>query len=254
MFRLATLLLSTLCSCAIAAEPGGTASSSAAVDGPQAVKKQPGDLSYHTMWRMQKRVEAMQPRQGEMITPVLRLAVSELDERERNEFLPAPWGIAIKGKTVDTVLPMRRGGYFSVPSIAQAQGRNEQAIVRFNTQQKKKRFEVSWQIAVPNDGVLAYRQLAQAFDELKNAQKDMAWWDIMLIDEKNARFDAVRACFEQEGGAILVNGANAGTPLSRHCALLPFNPDNAAANPPVKFVGALDSVTLDNTQHYKQLQ
>lgn len=213
-------------------------------------KKQPGDLSYETMWRMQQRVSAMLPRGGDLITPVLRLSVSGADQRERNEFMPPSCGIAILGKTLDAVLPMRRGGYFEVPAIAQAQARSEAAIVRFNIEQKKKSFEVAWQLAIPGTGVIPYGQLSRAFDELRLAQHAMAWWDIMLMDEKRARFDAVRACFAHEGGAILVDGAAAGRPLSRHCALLPFDAAHARANAPVTFVGDLESVTLDNTAHY----
>lgn len=234
------------------AAPGASGASAigAPLDALQLRKKQPGDVSYQTMWRMQKRVSALLPRHGELITPVLRLALSDADERERNEFLPSAWGMAIMGKTIDTVLPIRRGGYFEVPAIPHAQARSEEAIVRFNVQQKKKWFDVAWQVAVPDSGVMPYGQLAQAFDELKLVQKEIAWWDILLMEEKNARFNAVRACFEKEGGTILVGGATAGTPLSRHCSLLPFNRADAAANASVAFVGALTSVTLDKTEHY----
>ncbi len=254
MIRLAPLLFCPLAAAAASGPAHALPAASVAFAGPEQAaqlhKKQPGDLSYETLWRMQKRVASMLPKNGEMLTPVLQLAVGGSSKRERNEFLPSSWAIAIKGRTVDTVLPMRRGGFFEIPALPQAQVRSEAAFVRFNTRNRKKWFEVAWQLAVPSDGTLRYGQLARAFDELKVAQRDMPWWDIMLIDEKNARFDAVRACFATVGGAILVSGTAAGSAVSPHCALLPFNAAQAAANAPVQFVGALESVTLDNTSHY----
>ncbi|QYF92938.1 hypothetical protein KY495_19835 [Massilia sp. PAMC28688] len=234
----------------VLAAPAGSAVFTAPCGAVQARKKQAGDLSYQTMWRMQTRVSAMLPRTAQLITPVLRLTLDEMGERERLEFLPPVWGLAVIGKTLDTVLPMRRGGYFEVPAIAQAQARQEDAIVRFNIAPQSKTFEVAWQVAVPDGGSMPYARLAQAFDELRLAQQEMAWWDIMVMEEKNARFDAVRACFADEGGRILVDGMPAGTALSPHCILLPFEPVRASGHTQLVFAGALDSVTLDRRAKY----
>lgn len=243
-----TCLLAVMPSLAVA-EPA-SAVHAATSGSAQAPRKKAGDLSYQTMWRMQKRVDGLLPRQATMIRPVLRVAISGVDERERIEFLPAAWGVAIIGRSIDTVVPMRRGGYFAVPQIAPALARGEDAIVTFNLAQHKKWFDVGWQVTVPADGQLRYADLAQAFAELKQAQQEMAWWDIMVIDEKNARFDAVRACFDAPHGRILVDGAEAGQKLSEHCTLLAFDATRLGTNPSVRFDGPLDSVTLDSVAHY----
>lgn len=234
------------------AAPSASAVFTAPCGAVQARKKQAGDLSYQTMWRMQARASAMLPRGAQLITPVLRLTLGDMGERERIEFLPSSWGLAIIGKTFDTVLPMRRGGYFEVPAISWPQARQEDAIVRFNIAPQSKSFEVAWQVAVPDSGSMPYAHLGQAFDELRLAQQEMAWWDIMVMEEKNARFDAVRACFASEGGRILVDGIASGTALSPHCVLLPFEPARASGNAQLVFAGALDSVTLDKSANYSQ--
>lgn len=213
-------------------------------------KKNPGDLSYRTMWRMQKRVAAMRPKNARLISPSLRLSIDGMGKAERAEFMPDSWGVAIVGKTIGIQVPMRRGGYFEVPPLPQAQARGEDAIVMFNAQTRKKSLDVGWHVAVPSPGMLAYRQFAQALDELRLAQQEMPWWDIIAMAEKNARFDAIRACFRSDQGQILVAGAPAGTKLSRHCTLLAFDAAHVEADPAIAFVGGLDYVTLDNSAKY----
>lgn len=253
MTRLALFLFCSIAALAplpAAAAHAESAAHSASASTAQPYRKQPGDLSYSTMWRMQKRASAMQPRGAKLLTPVLRLAVHGVDERESNEFLPAPWAVTVLGKSVEVALPMQRGGYFTVPPIAKAQSRSEEAIVRFNTEQRKKRFDIGWQLAVPASGKLSYSELSQAFEELKVAQRDMPWWDIMAISEKNARFDAIRACFSDEKGEIFVAGAPAGTRLSAHCRLLGYDPERTATSTEIVFSGPVDSVTLDRRSNY----
>jgi len=213
-------------------------------------KKSPGDLSYRTVWRMQKRIDALLPKQARLISPTLRLSVTGMAEAERAEFLPPDWGVAIVGKTVDTVVPMRRGGYFVVPQLPQAQARGEDAIVMFNSQMKKNWLDVGWHVKVPEGGRLAYRQFGRALDELRMAQQDMPWWDIMARAEKHARFNAIRACFAGKHGKILVGGTPAGVKLSDHCSLLAFDERELKNDPAIDFAGELDFVTLDHSEHY----
>lgn len=213
-------------------------------------KKRLGDVSYRTMWRLQKRVSAMLPKDAQLITPVLRLSVAGMGAFERTEFRPESWAVAIVGKTVDALVPMHRGGYFELPSLPQAQARSEDAIVMFNATPRKNWFDVGWQVNVPAGGTLAYRQFGQALAELKLAQQEMPWWDIIARPEKNARFDAIRACFASDQGKILVRGVTAGLKLSTHCSLLPFDPSEASADPAIAFVGGLELVTLDNSANY----
>jgi hypothetical protein len=213
-------------------------------------KKKLGDVSYRTMWRLQKRVAAMLPKNARLISPILRLSVAGMGEFERTEFQPDTWAVAIVGKTIDALVPMRRGGYFELPALPQAQARHEDAIVMFNSASRKNWFDVGWTITIPSSGTLAYTQFGQALAELKQAQSDMPWWDIMVISEKNARFNALRACFSSDKGKILVAGAPAGTKLGTHCTLLAFDPEQVSANPAIDFVGGLDFVTLDNSANY----
>jgi hypothetical protein len=235
----------------------GWGSAGAAPDRPGAQnaarKKSPGDLSYRTVWRMQRRVEAMLPKEASLISPTLRLSLTGMGEAERAEFLPADWGVAIVGKTVDTVVPMRRGGYFSVPELPQAQARSEDAIVMFNSQMKKNGLVVGWHVNIPAGGRLAYRQFGQALAELKMAQNDMPWWDIVARAEKHARFNAIRACFADQDGKILVGGTPAGVKLSAHCSLLAFDERELQNDPAIDFAGKLDFVTLDNSDNYPQV-
>lgn len=268
MFKLAFPLILVIALSAIVADAGANAGASAEAnavavpleyaDGAaqaQGVltprKKRLGDVSYRTMWRLQKRVSAMLPKHAQLITPVLRLSVSGMGESERTEFRPESWAVAIVGKTVDALVPMHRGGYFELPSLPQAQARTEDAIVMFNAAPSKNWFDVGWHVTVPANDTLAYRQFGQALAELKLAQQEMPWWDIMARPEKNARFDAIRACFATDKGNIMVRGVTAGLKLSTHCSLLAFDPAEVSADPAIAFVGGLEFVTLDNSANYR---
>lgn len=213
-------------------------------------KKRLGDVSYRTMWRMQARVSGMLPENAHMIAPVLRLSVAGMNELERSEFQPESWAVAIVGKTVDALVPMRRGGYFELPALPHAQARSEDAVVMFNSGNRTDRFVVGWHVNVPASGTFAYMQFGQALAELKGAQDAMPWWDIVAIPDKNARFDAIRACFSSDQGRILLDGKPVGQKLGRHCSLLAFDPLQLSANPAIAFSDGLDFVTLDNSANY----
>ncbi len=253
MFRLAHALTILLCALAAPASAAPLALTEGAAGGNGASvprKKKLGDVTYRTMWRLQKRVEAMLPKTATLISPVLRLSSAGMGPFERTEFKPESWGVAIVGKTVDERVPMWRGGYFALPSLPQAQVRTEDAIVMFNSTARKNWFDVGWHVNVPTSGTLSYMQFGQALAELKLAQSAMPWWDIMAIPEKSARFDAIRACFTSDQGKILVAGAQSGQKLTTHCTLLAFDSTMLNDNPPIAFAGGLDFVTLDNTANY----
>ena len=213
-------------------------------------KKKIGDVSYRTMWRMQQRIAAMLPKNATMISPILRLSLKGMAQCDRAEFQPESWAVAIVGKTVDASVQMRRGGYFEVPALPQAHARSEDAIMMFNSRERKNWFDVGWQVNVPSAGTLAYTQFGQALTELKHAQDGIPWWDIMAIPEKKAQFNAMRACFASDKGKILIGGKPAGQKISTHCSLLAFDPRHLNVDPAIDFVGELDIVTLDNTANY----
>lgn len=213
-------------------------------------RKNPGDMSYRTALRMQEKVAALLPSGARLISPSLRLSIADMDRTARDEFLPRVWGLAIVGKTAETRLPMQRGGYFSVPAVAHLRSRQQDAIVMFNAQSRKSSVDIGWHVKIPESGQLGYRQFRQALDELKQAQAGIAWWDIPLAEQKRVRLNALRACFVESGGAILVAGRPAGTQLSAHCSLLAFDPERLGADPAIAFQGKLDYVTLDTSAGY----
>lgn len=214
-------------------------------------KKKLGDVTYRTLWRMQKRVQAMLPQDASLISPVLRLAPFGMTKFDRTELQPESWAVAIVGKTVDELVPMRRGGYFALPALPQAQSRSEDAIVMFNTSSRKNWFDVGWHVSVPSSGTLRYTQFGQALAEIRQVQAGIPWWDIVSAPEKAARFDAIRVCFSSRQGKILVADKPAGVQLSPHCTLLAFDPAKLAADPAIGFVGNLDFVTLDDSSSYE---
>lgn len=98
------------------------------------------------------------------------------------------------------------------------------------------------------DNRLSYKDFARSFDEVKQLQDKIKWYELNLKDEKNSTFDSLKACFMESGGQILLNGMPADTLGHGRCILLKFDQEKLALNPVITFVGVLEIVTLANTK------
>ena len=209
-------------------------------------KKNPGDLPYKGMFRQQADLLSYLPPEPRVIDMRLRVSFTAIDAPERDAYLPGTWAVAIVGDTVDEQVPVARGGYFLLPDIKQAAA--EKATIMFNTQTRKNWLDVAWMVRLKDDNTLAYKDFAKAFDEVASTQRNMPWYRLAFRFEKNARFDALKACFTSTGD-ILLDGKPAPTITRGACKLLKFEPERVAGPASmITLAGEVAHVTLDSTK------
>lgn len=216
---------------------------------PQSVevakKKNLGDLPYGPFYKNQERLIAYLPNEPRIIDLSKRISFNGMGKQERDDYSPQNWGVAIVGDSVDYVVPMTRGGYFILPDLPQA--RQEKAKLLFNATTQKNFLKTAW-VLRHHDNTISYKDFARSFVEVKQLQEKIRWYELNLKDEKNAIFDSLKACFRESGGAILLGDAPAKTLELGRCVWLEFNQKQVNLNPAIKFVGALEIVTLANTK------
>nr|WP_315472653.1 hypothetical protein [uncultured Undibacterium sp.] len=208
-------------------------------------KKNPGDLPYDGFYKNQERLIAYLPNEPRTIDFSNRVSFNDMERQARDDYSPQTWGVAIVGDSVDYVVPMIRGGYFVLPNSPEA--RQEKAKILFNTTTQKNFLKTAWVLRL-SENTLSYKDFARSFDEVKQLQEKIRWYELNLKDEKNAKFDALKACFMESGGQILLDDTSAETLEQGRCISLKFDKEKLALNPKIKFVGTLEIVTLANTQ------
>lgn len=204
-------------------------------------RKNAGDAPYAPAYQMQQRVMALLPPEPRVIDVRMRLMFAGLSLRERDDFMPANWGVAIVGTTIDETIPMARGGYFLLPDRPLA--RSENATLMFNTQTKENVVGMTWSIRVRQGNLLPYRDFGLAIAQFDAARRKVRWYERGLNEFSHYRMSALRACFVGEG-AVLLDGAASGAVSQGRCAILGFDKAKAATDATISFTGELESLTL----------
>lgn len=204
-------------------------------------RKNAGDAPYAAAYQLQQRVMALLPPEPRLIDLRLRVMFVDLTLRERDDFMPPNWGVAIVGTTIDEVIPMARGGYFLLPDRPLARGEN--ATVMFNTQTKVNFIGMTWSVRVREGNLLPYRDFAQALAQFDAAKRKVHWYQRGLAEFSQVRMSALRACFVGQG-AVLLDGAASGAVLQGRCWILGFDQARAASDAVISFNGELESLTL----------
>jgi len=208
-------------------------------------KKNPGDLPYDGFYKLQERLIAYLPNEPRTIDFSNRVSFNDIERQARDDYSPNNWSVAIVGDSVDYVVPMIRGGYFVLPNLPEA--RQENAKLLFNTTTQKNFLKTAW-ILRHHENTISYKDFARAFDEVKQIQEKIKWYELSFKDEKNSSFDALKACFMESRGQILLDDIPAETLEQGRCISLKFDKEKLALNPKIKFVGTLEIVTLGNTK------
>ncbi len=220
---------------------------------PETVKvksrKNPGDLPYKAFFKIQQHLLSYLPPEPRMVDLTLRVYHTELSGAERDTYLDPQWSVAVVGETVDVNLPVARGGYFMLPDLPQA--RAEGATLMFHTQTKKRYVDTAWVLRTGERKEIAYQDLARAFSDVAAVQGKIGWFELGLLDEKRARYDSLKACFQTQDGAILLDGVAVDAIKRGPCAWLKFDPTLLAANPRISFSGPLQLALLDDSANVR---
>lgn len=208
-------------------------------------KKNPGDLPYAAFHKLQERLISYLPPEPRVIDFLSRASFHGVDKQASDDFSPTGWGVAIVGESVDHVVPMIRGGYFVLPNLPQA--KQERAKILFNTKTKKNFLKTAWKLRLQNNSI-SYQDFAKSFGEVKQLQEKIRWYEISFQDEKDSRFDSLKACFMGSEGEILIDDKPANTTKLGRCVSLVFDPSQVASNPLIQFKGEVEMITLANSK------
>jgi hypothetical protein len=211
-------------------------------------RKNAGNLPYRFFFDAQKRVQGYLLPEPRMFDALYRISFTELPMPDRDAYQPAKWGVSIVSDSVDQILDIRRGGYFRLPDNPQAY--KEDATLMFSEQSRHNFLDVGWVLRIGSQQRLSYADFGKAMTEIRAVQKTIPFYRVSLITEKNAKYDGIKACFLEPGGALLIDGKPAADATVGNCAVLKFDPSRAASGATIAFSGPLDIVTIVETAPY----
>ncbi len=206
-------------------------------------KKNAGDMPYLSAYKVQQRLLSLLPPEPRVSDLRMRVLFTSLSQSEQDDFLPATWAVAVVGTTFEQVVPVSRGGYFLLPEVPIAT--DEDATLMFNTQTKRKTLSAVWTVRARDGNVLPYRDFARAIDEYELVRRKIGEGEVGMRQLREHRPNALRACFVNREGAILVDGAASGAVARGSCWLLQFDAARAGTASVITFSGALETLTLD---------
>jgi hypothetical protein len=207
----------------------------------------PGDLAYNWVFEDQQRLQNYLPARNRMVDFSWRVSFTELNLPEQDSFTPKGWAVALVANDFERDVPVARGGYFLLPALPQ--GRRGSTIM-FHEQSLPGHIGAAWRIRVGADQRLSYAGFKQAMDEVHRAQGMILPQYEGLRMVRDSRYDALKACFLERGGEVLVDGIAAADASVGNCTILKFDPAWAAAAHTIEFKGRLDLVTVVESAAY----
>lgn len=241
--RLLFLSTSVLACAPLAAQEAGTPLSAIKI----VARKNPGDISYPSFLRTQRKLLSYLPLEPRKLDIMLRISFTELPMAEQDAYMPQTWGVSIVSDSVDETIQVRRGGYFVLPELPLAY--QEGASVMLKEQSRRRWVDVGWVVRT-DAGRLPYADFGQAMKELRAVQKEISILSYALRAEKHGKYDTLKACFLDTGGQLLIGGKPAADATVGNCALLKFDPARATGGEDIVFAGPLDIVTIVESRQY----
>lgn len=206
------------------------------------------NLSYGWNFKRQLRLQDGMPGKTQLLDFVWRLSLDGMSEAERDAWTPRDWVLAIAGKDFVRAVPVARGGYFLLPTMAP--NRQDASLV-FREQDKRNLVSAAWVVRVRTGTLpyLYYGEIKEAMDAVRKMQDAIPDAYTELAALRSARYDGLKICFLNGDGMVYVNDAlTTGTTVG-NCQVLKFNPAENV-NKKIEFVGKLDAVTVVDTAPY----
>ncbi len=209
-------------------------------------RKNVGDLPYYEHYiKSQGWTYQQLPPRPRVIDFVWRVSFTDLSEPERDAFVPKGWAVALVGQSFEQTVPVARGGYFLLPVLPQSLWG---ATIMFNAQTRTARIAVAWVVRMGEGQRLSYADFGRALAEVRGVQIAIPL-DWEFVEEvRKANYDALKACFLDAGGEILIDGKLATTQIVGNCSILKFEPAKFASKQTIEFKGPLNVVTLVDTE------
>jgi hypothetical protein len=212
-------------------------------------QKNPGDVSYQRFYDLQQRMMSYLPAEPRLFDVANRISFMRLSLAEQDAYKPKTWAVSIVGNELDETVPLRRGGYFLLPYLETAY--KEKATVMFREQSKHNFVAMAWVLRIDDSRRLSYADFDKAIKQVQAVQKTIPLRYVLnFYAEKFGKYDGLKACFLEPGGEIRIDGKQVADSISGTCSVLKFDPAKVAGGQIIEFAGALDIVTIIETEPY----
>jgi len=212
-------------------------------------KKNPGDVRYDLFYDLQLRFNGYLPPEPRLFDAVQRVSFTRLSLAEQDAYDPPDWAVSIVGDGLEETVPVRRGGYFSLPYLPEAY--KNRATLMFRDQSKRNYTATAWVMRIGEDRQLSYADFGKAMEQLRQVQDTIPLIRVLNYRvEKYSKYDGLKACFLDKDGAMLIDGKPAAHAVVGNCWVLKYDPKKADSGELIAFRGALDIVTLIETEPY----
>jgi hypothetical protein len=211
--------------------------------------RNPGNVRYDVFYDLQERLVGYLPPEPRLFDLMQRISFTRLSLAEQDAYDPGAWAVSIIGDGLDETLPMRRGGYFRLPYLAEAyKGR---AMVMFKAQSKRNYTDTAWVMRIGENRRLSYADFGKAIGQLRDLQAAIPRvYAHNYRVEKFSLYDGLKACFLAPGGGVLIDGRPTAHAIVGDCWVLRLDPNKVDSGQTIEFRGALDIVTLIETEPY----
>lgn len=212
-------------------------------------KRNPGDVRYDQFYDLQQRLIGYLPPEPRLFDAMQRVSFTRLSLAEQDAYDPPGWAVSIVGEGMDETVPVRRGGYFLLPYLTAAY--TSKASLMFRDQSKRNYTDTAWIMRIGDGRRLAYADFGKALAQLRTVQDAIPLLQVLSYRvEKYSRYDGLKACFLDREGAMLIDGKPAAHAAVGNCSVLSYEPNKAGSGAIIEFRGALDIVTLIDTEPY----
>jgi hypothetical protein len=175
---------------------------------------------------------------------------ASMSSAQQDAYLPPPDGIAIVSQSVKATVPVRRGGYFILPQVGQAYLEEGRIQVRQAIDRQYHTMYIAFSLLPGAGQRTSYADLGKALRQIEAVQGKISAFHHGLQHIKREKHDAIKACFLDAGGAILVAGQTLADGARGDCKILTLDKARIAGNEAIEFSGALDIVTFVDRRDY----
>lgn len=247
LFTIAAGFLFTSAAMASSATSNNAAQEDAEAQGRTAAGGRISELRYRDHLEVQHQLHRYMPSEPRLVDMWFRAGYRGMSEPERDAYVPRGWAVAIRSRSVNVAVPMRRGAYFSLPEIQASY--DERGDIMLNDGARPW-LGIWWTLRVPPGQRMAYADILGARAQIAGVQAKISAFAYPLKSVKRAKYDGIKACFHDATGAILVGGIAVADATEGNCKVLFNDRPLEALDASVEFSGPLDVVSFIDRRYY----
>lgn len=210
------------------------------------------EIPYSSYFRDYKFLRTQLPREAPLIDVWERVHYSSMSPAEQDVFTPPDGSIAVVSQSAKVNVPVRRGGYFVLPEVGQAYLEEGSIQVRQAIERWPHKMYVAYVLRLDEGQRISYANLGKALQQVAAVKNKISPFNADLAWIKRERHDAIKACFLDTEGLILIAGKPATGDTQGTCKIVAIDPARIESGDTVEFAGSLDVVTFVDGRLFKR--